>query len=166
MTSTPKSGNSLPITRGLKKDLASETSREARIASLEWDRPELPLTVQAELLSLNRTSLYYKPVPPSPEEVRLKHRIDELYTQYPFMGSRRIAAMLRQEGETIHRNTVQTYMREMGLVAIYPGLNLSKRNLQHRTYPYLLSGLTISLTSVCSKDGCTWWQYWTGSPGS
>lgn len=129
--------------RGSKKNLASETTREARIALLEWNRPELPLTVQAELLSLNRTSLYYKPVPPSPEEIRLKHRIDEIYTQYPFMGSRRIAAMLQREGEGIHRNTVQVYMRDMGLCAIYPGPNLSKRNLQNRTYLYLFRGLTI-----------------------
>lgn len=154
--------------RGSKKNLASETTREARIALLEWNRPELPLTVQAELLSLNRTSLYYKPVPPSPEEIRLKHRIDEIYTQYPFMGSRRIAAMLQREGEGIHRNTVQVYMRDMGLCAIYPGPNLSKRNLQNRTYPYLLRGLTIERrhqtkslaltlpTSAYDKAGCTW----------
>lgn len=140
----PKSGNSRPRTHGSKKNLASETTREARIALLERDCPELPRTVQTELLSLNRTSLYYKPVPPSSEEIRLKHRIDEIYTQYPFMGSRRIAAMLHQDGERIHRNTVQTYMREMGLAAIYPGPNLSKRNLQHRIYPYLLRGLAIT----------------------
>ena len=35
-------------------------------------------------------------------------------------------------------------MREMGIMAIYPGPNLSKRNLQHRTYPYLLKGLQIT----------------------
>jgi putative transposase len=151
--------------RGSKKNLASETPREARIAMLEWENPTLPLTTQAELLSLSRASLYYKPVPPSPEEVRLKHRIDELYTLYPFMGSRRITAMLHEEGESIHRNTVQKYMREMGLVAIYPGPNLSKRNLQHRTYPYLLRGLTIAhpnhvwgidITYIRMKHG---WMY-------
>lgn len=55
----------------------------------------LPLAQQAELLSLSRASLYYQPVAPSPEEVRLKHRIDELYTAHPFYGSRRIAVCLR-----------------------------------------------------------------------
>ncbi len=35
-------------------------------------------------------------------------------------------------------------MREMGLEAIYPGPNLSKRDLQHRIYPYLLKGLKIT----------------------
>jgi putative transposase len=44
---------------------------------------ELPLTRQAALLGLSRSSLYYQPVPPSPEEVALKHRIDEIYTAHP-----------------------------------------------------------------------------------
>ncbi len=56
------------------------------------------MSTQAELLSLNRSGLYYQPVAPSAEEVALKHRIDELYTQWPFYGSRRITAQLQQEG--------------------------------------------------------------------
>ncbi|GGA58457.1 hypothetical protein GCM10007416_34600 [Kroppenstedtia guangzhouensis] len=51
--------------------------------------------------------------------------------------------MLHREGENIHRNTVQKYMRETGLAAIYPGPNLSKRNQQHRIYPYLIRNLTV-----------------------
>jgi putative transposase len=50
------------------------------------------LSLQADLLSLSRASLYYQPRPPSAEEVRLKHRIDEVYTQSPFYGDRKIAA--------------------------------------------------------------------------
>lgn len=71
--------------------------------------------------------------------------------------------------------TVQTYMREMGLSAFYPDANLSKRNLQHRTYAYLLGGLTIerpnmslaltSPISVYNKVGCTWSRSWTGIHG-
>ena len=65
---------------------------------MERDENELPLSVQAELLSLSRSSLYYQPVLPSAEEVALKHRIDAIYTDYPFYGSRRISAQLRREG--------------------------------------------------------------------
>ncbi len=111
---------------------------------IEWENAELPLAIQADLLSLNRSSLYYKPVPPSPEEIALKHRIDQIYTDYPFMGYRRIAAMLNKDEVVVHPNTVLKYMREMGISAIYPGPNLSKRNLQHRIYPYLLRGLQIT----------------------
>lgn len=130
--------------RGLKKNLDSNLPREERIDLLDWEHPEIPIAVQADLLSLNRSSLYYKPVPPSPEEIRLKHRIDEIYTQHPFMGYRTIASIMNREGDSIHKNTVRTYMREMGIMAVYPGPNLSKRNLEHRTYPYLLRGLAIT----------------------
>lgn len=110
---------------------------------IEWEDAELPLKTQAELLSLNRSSLYYKPVGPSPEEVVLKHKIDEVYTKYPFYGSRRIAIHLQSQGLTVNRKAVQRHMREMGIAGIAPGPNLSKRNHQHRIYPYLLRHLVI-----------------------
>ena len=47
---------------------------------IEREGGELPLGVQAELLGISRSSLYYHPVGPSPQEVGIKHRIDELYT--------------------------------------------------------------------------------------
>jgi hypothetical protein len=56
--------------------------------------PKLSLTTQCDLLSLNRTSLYYRPVPPIPEEQALKRRIDELYTAYRFQGSREFHAII------------------------------------------------------------------------
>lgn len=104
---------------------------------------ELSLSVQAELLSLNRSGLYYQPVPPSPEELWIKRRIDEIYTQWPFYGSRKITAELRQE-LVINRKTVQRHMREMGLSAITPGPNLSQRRQEHAIFPYLLRDLTAA----------------------
>jgi putative transposase len=61
-----------------------------RLALLERgaERP-LTLATQADLLSLNRTGLYYQAVLPSAEEVALKHRIDEIYTAHPFYGDRK-----------------------------------------------------------------------------
>ena len=105
---------------------------------VERDESELPLSVQAKLLSLSRASLYYQPVAPSAEEVALKHRIDEIYTMYPFYGSRRITVHLRREGTMINRKAVQRHLREMGLAGICPGPNLSQRQVAHRVYPYLL----------------------------
>lgn len=60
------------------------------------------------------------------------------------MGSRPITAILNREGISISRPTVAKYMREMGLHAIVPGPNLSKRNHEHKLYPYLLRGVTAS----------------------
>ncbi len=100
--------------------------------------PEVPLTVQAALLGVSRASLYYRPAPPSPEEVALKHRIDEIYTAYPFYGSRRVAATLRREGQPVNRKAVQRHMREMGIAGISPGPDTSRPHPAHPTYPYLL----------------------------
>lgn len=102
---------------------------------------DLSVKEQAHLLTLSRASLYYIPRPPSPEEVAVKHRIDAIYTQFPFYGSRRIAVTLHDEGRPIGRNTVRAYMREMGIEAIYPKPNLSAPHLENRIYPYLLRGL-------------------------
>ncbi len=108
---------------------------------IEREAAELPLRTQAKLLHLSRASLYYQARCPAPEEVALKHRIDELYTAHPFYGSRKLTALLRQERGPISRKTVQRHMREMGIAGICPGPNLSKRNTEHRVYPYLLRHL-------------------------
>ncbi len=81
------------------------------------------------------------------------------------MGYRKIGAIMNREGDGIHKNTVRVYMREMSIMAIYPGPNLSKRDLQHRTYPYLLRRLPITqpdqvwsvdITYIRMKHG---WMY-------
>lgn len=131
---------------------------------LERLDPEVPLVAQAEILTLSRSSLYYEPVGPSALEIATKHRIDEIYTQYPFYGSRRITAVLRRE-MVITRKTVQKHMREMGIAGICPGPNLSQRNPAHKIYPYLLRHVTsshpnqvwgIDITYIRLKAG---WMY-------
>lgn len=104
----------------------------------------MPLTTQTALLSLNRSSLYYQPVAPTAEEVALRHRIDEICTERPYYGVRRITAQLRRDGMLVNHKAVARHMREMGLVALYPGPNLSKRAQQSSIYPYLLRDVTAS----------------------
>jgi putative transposase len=125
----------------------------------------LPLTTQSDLLSLNRTSLYYTPLAPSPEELALKHRIDELYTDRPYYGLRRITAQLQREGRVVNHKAVARHMREMGLAALCPGPNLSKRAHQAAIYPYLLRDTTaerpnhiwgIDITYIRLRGG---WMY-------
>ena len=112
---------------------------------IDRDHAVLPLTSQAELLGLNRTSLYYQAVPPSPKEVAIKHTIDRIYTDTPTYGSRRIAVLLERDYDlVVNRKAVQRHMREMGIAGISPGPNLSKRNSEHRIYPYLLRGVTAA----------------------
>ena len=128
----------------LKKNLELSLNRQQRVNMIDFQNMELPLIAQADLLSLNRTSLYYRPVQASSTETSIKHAIDRIYTEDPYMGSRPITAILNREGISISRPTVMKYMREMGIHAIYPGPNLSKRNQEHKIYPYLLRGVIAS----------------------
>jgi putative transposase len=109
---------------------------------IEPANAEMPLTAQAEILSLSRSSIYYQPAAPSASEVAAKHRIDEVYLEFPYYGARRMAAQLRREGMGIDRKTARKYMQQMALIAVYPGPNLSKRHSEHRIFPYLLGNVT------------------------
>lgn len=73
--------------------------------------------------------------------------IDQIYTDSPFYGSRKIKEVLRREHDAIaNRKHIQRLMKEMGIEAIYPKskFNLSDPDSNHKKYPYLLRNLTIS----------------------
>ena len=69
--------------------------------------------------------------------------LDECHLQRPFYGSRRLRDWLEDLGFVISRQTVQRLMRTMGLTALYPKRNLSRRHQARKVYPYLLRGLVI-----------------------
>jgi len=98
----------------------------------------------SELLSVNRTSLYYKKSAPSELEISAKNLIDMLHTDHPAWGSRQLSKQLKAAGMQIGRLKTRRYMYEMGIEAIYPKPNLSKADRQHPKYPYLLRNFTAS----------------------
>lgn len=105
---------------------------------------KLSMTRQAELLDINRTSLYYRAVPISQEELDIKRLIDEIYTQHPEYGYRRMTKILRKNYKiNINCKRTRRYMREMGTSGFCPGPNLSKRLHKKYLYPYLLRSLNI-----------------------
>ena len=110
---------------------------------IEREHAGLSLTRQCRLLELNRSSLYYRPVGESAETLALMRRIDELYLQYPFYGSRQMVRHLARAGVRVGRHRVRRLMRLLGLEAIYRKPRTSVANPEHRVYPYLLRGLTI-----------------------
>ena len=128
----------------MKEKLASEVSGVERVELVDSSGGELPLSLQAELLSLNRTGLYYRPVEPSTEELALKPWIDAICTEHPFYGSRKLTAQLRPDELVVNRKAIQRHMREPGIVGVCPGPNLSRRNRQQRVYPYLLGEISAS----------------------
>jgi putative transposase len=108
---------------------------------------ELPLTEQAKVLKLSRSSLYYRPRPVAPTDLAIMRRIDELHLNYPFAGSRMLRDLLIGEGIEIGRDGVTTMMRRMGIEAIYRRPNTSKPEPGHKIYPYLLRNLAIDRPS-------------------
>ena len=104
---------------------------------------ELSLVRQCKLLEIHRSSVYYKPTPATNDDLELMHLIDRIHLNRPFLGSRRIRDVLQDVGHRVDRKHVQRLMRKMGIKAIYPKPNTSKRRAGHKIYPYLLGGLNI-----------------------
>jgi putative transposase len=115
-----------------------------RRALIEKNNSDITLGRQSELLGFSRSSLYYQPVI-DPNEILIKEAIDRIYTNYPFLGSRKIRFALQDYDRIfIGRDQVRRLMREMGIEAIYPEpKNLSEPHPQHQKFPYLLTNLNI-----------------------
>jgi putative transposase len=104
----------------------------------------LPIAQQARLVGIARSSVYYQPQPVSETELKLMRRIDELHLEFPFAGARMLARLLRREGFKVGRRHVGTLMKRMGIEALYCKPNTSRRDKQHKVWPYLLRGMTIN----------------------
>ena len=112
---------------------------------VEFISRDIPVSVQASLLGINRTSLYYKPKGPGCEDLAIKAAIDRLHTKRPELGYRKIGKYLREyEGMVVNHKSVLRHMREMGIRAVYPRPETSRPNPANKIYPYLLSGLAIT----------------------
>lgn len=121
--------------------------------------------MQTDLLSLNRASLYSRPVGPDPVERAGKHRIDEIYTAQPVYGSRRMAAQWQREGHTVNRQRIHHDRRDRGIWGLAPGPKTSTPHPGPPIYPYLLKGILpayphhvwgIAITSGRLRQG---WLY-------
>ena len=110
---------------------------------VDTSHPGLSLNRQCSLLSVNRSSVYYKPRPISMDDLELMKLIDDEYMKRPTSGSRTIRDVLERQGRKVNRKRVQRLMRLMGLEAIYPRPRTSMPHPEHRIYPYLLRGLDI-----------------------
>ena len=113
-----------------------------------------PLSVsrQCQILKIGRTAYYYRPEI-SKGNLDLMRQIDELFTEDPSRGTRRICAALKRRGVNIGRGKVRRLMNRMGLSAIYCKPNLSKYAPGHKKYPYLLRGVKVlRVNQVWSTD--------------
>ena len=107
------------------------------------DHPDLSVRRQCKLVNLSRSAFYYSPLGIDPNTLAVMKSIDRVFTQYPFFGSRQIAAFLRREGMAVGRHRVRRLMRLMGLQAIYKRPRTSQPHPQHPVYPYLLRKMVV-----------------------
>lgn len=114
-----------------------------RRALLDFGHGKLSIRRQCRLLGVMRSSVYRQRQPANDNDLTVMRRLDELFTAWPFLGSRRMVAMLRAEGHRINRKRVQRLMRQMGIAALGPKPRTTNPAPGHKIFPYLLRGVVI-----------------------
>jgi putative transposase len=116
-----------------------------RIELVEKKHPKLSVRTQCKLLGVARSSLTYEAVAESPENLRIKRLLDEIYLIDPCLGSRRLVTVLDRDHDIqVNRKRLQRVRREIGHEAIWCKPRTSIPDKKHRKYPYLLRELTIN----------------------
>lgn len=98
---------------------------------------------QCDLLGVTRSGFYYQPKGEDAYNLALMRLLDEQYTETPFYGVRRMTIFLQRQGYAVNHKRVARLLDVMGLQAIYPKPDTSRKHPEHRTYPYLLRGVEI-----------------------
>jgi len=116
--------------------LASSKERK----SLLNTKLDLSLNRQCKLLNINKSSLYYTPIKPfsTGSEIKLLDAINNIYSDFPYYGYRRITKQLQIDGHNVGKKLVKKAMRYMGIEALYPKPKTTTANKEHYKYPYLL----------------------------
>ena len=106
-------------------------------------RESYPTALACDLLDCPRSSYYYQPH--VPEEKELKAAIEQVASDWPTYGSRRIAAQLRRQGQRINRKRVSRLLSEMGLQVKrkYKRRNTTDSDHPFPRYPNLVQDLEI-----------------------
>ncbi|WP_371257382.1 IS3 family transposase [Phaeobacter sp. 11ANDIMAR09] len=122
---------------------AQTVDRQVRREMVEPANPGLSVGKQCRLLSISRSSFYYRPKGETALNLTLMRQIDEQFLETPFFGVRQMTWHLRNEGHPVNEKRIRRLMRLMSLMPIYQKPNTSKAAKGHKTYPYLLRGLQV-----------------------
>jgi putative transposase len=110
---------------------------------IESSYKKLSINSQCDLLSVSRSTYYYKPIPESEYNLVLMQEIDKLYLDNPAYGSRQMTASLRKKGFQVNRKRISRLMKLMGIEAIYPRAKIRTTQPGYTKFPYLLTDLKI-----------------------
>jgi putative transposase len=114
------------------------SSKERRV--LVDSELNLSLNKQCKLLHISKSTLYYNPTKPFSRgsDLKLLDAINNIYSDFPSYGYRRIHAQLLRDGHSIGKKFVKKAMKYMGIEALYPKPKTTTANKEHYKYPYLL----------------------------
>lgn len=117
----------------------------ARQSWVSRDAPQgISVVRQCQLAKVARSTVYSCKTHGVDEvELELLRLLDEEYTRHPFYGSRKMVLFLHIKGHRVNRKRVQRLMQVLGLVAMVPSPNTSKKHPQNPVFPYLLRGLAV-----------------------
>jgi len=112
---------------------------------IETSHPLLSVRQQCEILGLNRSNLYYKPRSKAlnGEQLSLLRLVDEVYTKYPFFGTRQMSDYITLHHQPCKRHKARWAYKLLGLYSVAPGPHTSKPHPEHKVYPYLLSDIEL-----------------------
>lgn len=115
---------------------------------LEPEHPQLSIRKQSQLLGINRSSFYYGPAAHEKiddKRLSLMRLVDEIYTKYPFFGTRQMRNYLQLNGyPDVGRHHIRWVYEKLGLQSVAPGPHTSTPHPEHKIYPYLLQNLAIT----------------------
>jgi len=123
---------------------------------VEKEHQELSIRRQCEILSFNRSSLYYERIGLSEEDQMILDELDKIYLGFPFYGSRRMSRELKRRGFKVGRHKARSLMRILGVEAIYPRKRLSFPDKEHQIYPYLLRDVEIDRPDIAWASDITY----------
>jgi putative transposase len=116
-----------------------------RLSWIESTHPLLSVREQCAILELNRSSVYYTPRPKTftDEQQALLRLVDEIYTKFPFFGTRQMSDYISLHTHPCNRHEVRWAYAQMSLQSVAPGPHTSKPHQKHKIYPYLLHDFDV-----------------------
>jgi len=101
---------------------------------------KLSLNKQCKLLHIAKSTLYYTSVKrfSSEWEIKLLNALNEIHSEFPYYGTRRLVTALENEGFWVGRKLIKSAMEYMGIKALCPKHKTTQAYKEHYKYKYLL----------------------------
>ena len=134
-----KLGETIVEKEFLEGKLVSLVSSKSRKTFVDAEHT-ISLNKQCKLLKIAKSTLYYEPVKKfsSDEDIKLLNMVNDIYSEFPYYGTRRMLTALKKEGFIIGRKLIKSIYEYLGIKALYPTKKTTIPNKEHHKYPYLL----------------------------